>query len=234
VTAPLRNTAGLDDARDASRDAVLAEVARLELLRRLSMGAAHTLNNAFTGILGETLCLVDERKHDPVVAEACSLIQQEVERCARLTRGVAMRVQRREGLLDETNLASLLRSAEPLLRETVSKSVAIRCECPHGGPHAKGASEDLELLLLLHAHRLTRAATRGGTLRVAIEATDEHVDLVLELRVAEGATPRHVEAVNAGWQSLVDEALDAIAARIGARIFDDGPSGLRIRLGRTS
>jgi signal transduction histidine kinase len=233
VTAPFRQTLGLDDARDAARDAMLAEVARLELLRRLSMGAAHTLNNAFTGILGETLCLVDERKHDPVVAEACSLIQQEVERCARLTRGVAMRVQRRETLLDETNLASLLRGAEPLLRETVSKSVAIRCECPHGGPHARGASEDLELLLLLHAHRLTRAATRGGTLRVAVETADEHVDLVLELRPAEGATPRPVEAAVAGWQSLVDEALDAIAGRIGARIFDDGPSGLRIRLARS-
>ena len=116
---------------------VAEEIARLELLRRLALGAAHTLNNAFTAILGETLCLADERKGDPVVTEACSLIQSEVERCARLTRQVATRVQRRESVLDETNVGdaraqprtAAARDRDPQRRDRFRRSRIAACSC---------------------------------------------------------------------------------------------------------
>jgi hypothetical protein len=200
-----------------SADPVAEEVARLELLRRLALGAAHTLNNAFTAILGETLCLADERKGDPVVTEACALIQSEVERCARLTRQIATRVQRRESVLDETNVATLVRSLEPLLRETVTRSVAIDLDVPDRGVLVRGPGEDLELLVLLVAHRLARLPGRGAVLRIALGARDAaKVELLFEVR-ANDATPLAPE-VGESWNALVGEAEVVLGARHGVLV----------------
>jgi hypothetical protein len=213
---------------------VADEIARLELLRRLSMGAAHTLNNAFTAILGETLCLLDERKSDPIVAEACALIQAEVERCARLTRSVAMRVQRRENVLDETGMHSLLRGVEPLLRETVSRSISITAEAGDPAPCVRGSSQDLELLILLCSHGLVRDAT-SGALRLLVDAAGPtHVDLVIELRAAPGALPS-LEPSGDPWQSLVIGAARTLADRSGIGLRSesrDESVALRLRLER--
>jgi signal transduction histidine kinase len=231
MTNPQQEPVALFDADSGARDALLDEVARLELMRRLSVGVAHTLNNAFTAMLGETLCLVDERKHDPVVAEACIAIQQEIQRCARLTRSAAMRVQRRDGLLEETSLPLLLRGLEPLLRETVSRSVAIRCEAPPDGLYARGASDDIEPLLLLEAHRMAHDARSGGTLRIGVESGESHVDLVLALAARTDADPGEPRTGSA-WQGLVEAALDAMLRRLGGCRIDVGPDERRLRLVR--
>lgn len=190
---------------------VAEEVARLDLLRRLSMGAAHTLNNAFTAILGETLGLLDERKGDPLVAEACELIQGEVERCARLMRAIALRMHRRTPLLDETGLASMLRGLEPLLRETVSRSVALHCELPPIGVCVRGASEDIEVLALLCAHRLVHGAL-GGELCVSVE-TREPGDVALCLAFRDAGGEAHGSAANPDWDALVDASVRALSQR---------------------
>jgi signal transduction histidine kinase len=200
-----------------TEEPVAEEIARLELLRQLSLGAAHTLNNAFTAILGETLCLADERKADPLVVEACALIQSEVERCARLTRQVAVRVQHRESVLEETNLATLVRSLEALLRETVSRSVSIEVEIPEPGLVVRGPSEDLELLVLLVAHRLARIPRRGAALRIALGAHDAAtVELLFEVR-ANDATPIAPDAA-ASWDALVADAEVVLGGRHGVRV----------------
>lgn len=208
---------------------VAEEIARLDLLRRLSMGAAHTLNNAFTAILGETLGLLDERKGDPLVTEACELIQGEVGRCARLMRAIALRMHRRPALLDETSLASLLRVLEPLLRETVSRSVALECEMPPLSLCVRGASEDIELLALLCAHRLVHGA-EGGLLHVSAEARDAgEAALRIELRDG-GDTPRR-GTTNADWDALVEASVSALAERHSiARIEYEGEASRGIRL----
>jgi len=213
VSTPLEKIATTPDAEELVAD----EIARLELLRQLALGAAHTLNNAFTAILGETLCLADERKSDPLVAEACALIQSEVERCARLTRQVAVRVQRRESVLDETNIAALVRSLEPLLRETVSRSVSIDVEIPDRSILVRGPGEDLELLVLLVAHRLARIPGRGAALRIALGAHDARtVELLLEVRGSD-ATPLEPRAAGS-WSRLVAEAELALGDRHGVRV----------------
>jgi len=208
---------------------IAEEIARLDLLRRLSMSAAHTLNNAFTAILGETLGLLDERKGDPLVAEACALIQGEIERCARLTRAITLRMQRRTPLLDETSLASLLRGLEPLLRETVSRSVALACEIPPTSICVRGASEDIELLALLCAHRLVHGAA-GGVLHVAVE-TGEPGDIALRIEFRDGGGDPHDGATNADWDALVEASVRALSERHGIALRDDtGEASRGIRL----
>jgi signal transduction histidine kinase len=225
VTEPIRTLANVADRAADAGESLAEEIARLELLRQLSIGAAHTLNNAFTAILGETLCLLDERKSDPLVAEACALIQGEVERCARLTRSVALRVQRREGVLDATDAASLLRSVELLLRETVSRSVAIACEVTGEGLLARGATEELEPLVLLCAHRLVGGIARGAQLRLSAER-DESGDVAISLDLRAGAD--ELARAESSWEEIVGAAAASLAARLGARLVDVPAPGARI------
>jgi signal transduction histidine kinase len=226
VAAPIHT---LETAQDA-REALAEEIARLELLRRLAMGAAHTLNNAFTAILGETLCLADERKHDPLVSEACDLIQGEVERCARLTRSIAARVQRRENALEETNIAALVRGLEPLLRETVSRSVAMAVEVPDVCVVVRGPGQDLELLVLLVAHRLAHTAIRGAALHITLGPHDaKSAELCFELRIP--AATAAMQRADRSWDLLVADAAGVLGSRHGVRIVSsegDGPPCVRL------
>lgn len=214
---------------------IAEEIVRLELLRRLSMGVAHTLNNAFTAILGETLCLLEERKEDALVIEACSLIQQEAERCAKLTRSLAMRVQRRNAVTDESDLAALLRNIEPTLRETVSRAIGLYCEPPPPGFCVLGGSEDLEMLVLSTALRLVRASSAGGELRIRVEGEDEgpEIDLVFQLRV-DATAARERESLDPAWEGLVDRATHSIAARCSVALLDEGLYAKRLRLTRVA
>ena len=89
------------------------------------------MNNALTAILGETLCLADERKSDPLVAEACALIQGEVERCARLTRcGRHPPCSAARAYSTKPVSRDCCATSEPLLRETVSRCVEIDIDAP--------------------------------------------------------------------------------------------------------
>jgi C4-dicarboxylate-specific signal transduction histidine kinase len=220
VSAPIHTLATAQN----SREALSEEIARLELLRRLALGAAHTFNNAFTAILGETLCLADERKDDPLVSEACDLIQGEVERCARLTRSIAARVQRRESTLEETNIASLARGLESLLRETVSRSVAIAIEVPDVCVVVRGPGEDLELLVLLVAHRLARTNSRGAALHIALGPHDAATaELRLEVRIPE--QPSEMPRPDACWDLLVADAVEVLGSRHGVRVVSAAGDG---------
>ncbi len=210
-----------------SEESFTEEIARLEVLRRLALGAAHTLNNAFTAILGETHCLADERKGDPLVAEACALIQSEIGRCARLTRQVAIRVQRRESVVDETNIVALVRGLDGLLRETVSRSISIDIEVPDVSVIVRGPGEDLELLVLLVTHRLARTPGRGAALRIALGAHDTStVELLFEVRSddAESLAPEP----DGSWDALVTEAEAALGSRHGVRIESDRDGCVRL------
>lgn len=209
---------------------VAEEIARLDLLRRLSMGAAHTLNNAFTAILGETLGLLDERKGDPLVTEACESIQGEVERCARLMRAIALRMHRRAPLLDETSLASVLRVLEPLLRETVSRSVALACEAPPLSVCVRGTSEDIELLALLCAHRLVYGAS-SGVLHLRVE-TPRPGEVSLQIEVRDGGEP-HAAPPNPDWDAVVEASVRALSERHGITVREnaDGDASRSVHLG---
>jgi hypothetical protein len=241
VTPRLRVPAGAPDVEDLADP-----VARAELLRGLALGAAHSLNNAFTGVLGETLGLLDERKDDPVIVEACSAIRGEIERCARLTRALTTCIQPRRGLLEETDLAALVRALQPLVRETVTRAVAIEYAIPDAPVLVRGPAADLELLVLLLVQRVLAAAGSSGTLRLHVEpgrvqgalptdsdgprggAGDAAPGVVLEL-AGTGAAPPHGEGA---WAALVMRALDAVAARHGVAVelgVSAGTASARLR-----
>ncbi|HKJ23457.1 MAG TPA: histidine kinase dimerization/phospho-acceptor domain-containing protein, partial [Myxococcota bacterium] len=107
-----------------------AELANLELFRRQAEGAAHTLNNAFTSLLGELALLGDERKDDPVVDETISVLREQLERCVRLVRNGLVRPTLRPCDGSEVDLGLLLSRCIRVLEGTLPRRVALSTHVP--------------------------------------------------------------------------------------------------------
>jgi hypothetical protein len=213
-----------------------AAVARHEALGSLALGAAHTLNNAFTAVLGEASFLIDERKGDPLVVEACQLIQEEIERCARLTRALLARRRSAGGSsLQAIDLAQLVRSAAPLLRDTISRSVEVEFRLPDRAVPVHGRREDLELLILLLAHRLVGREARGGELGLRLEDPGEGAVVLALERLAPGAADVGPLEPLDDWDARVLEAVAELCEDTGAGLEARGAgerSALSLRLPR--
>jgi signal transduction histidine kinase len=222
MSGQLENEASLG----APESALAGDIVHLESLRRLALGAAHTLNNALTSILGEVRALGDERAHDAEVARACAEIESQVERCARLTHALQARGWRRETPAGELDLTLLARSLAPLLRDTVSRSIDLEWELPGEGIWVCGRREDVELLVLLAAHRVLRSEAAGRSLRVRLEHSPAGaVDLLLEREATSAAPP----GAPSPWEHAVEAAARALALRDGIGWLAEERAG-RLRL----
>jgi signal transduction histidine kinase len=167
-------------------------VARLEATRRLATGAAHTLNNAFTTVIGEASFLLEDRKHDAVVEEACHAILTELERCARLTRALLARHWSGQSGSGEVDLSRLVRDVSVLLSETLGRNNQLTVETPEELLLVAGDANALELVVLT----LTQYAAERGSeltkLTLAVDAEPSHAQVRLRI-AAEGA--QHPDAM---------------------------------------
>jgi signal transduction histidine kinase len=159
----------------------VTEVARLEVMRRLSMGAAHALNNAFTAVVGEASFLREEHKEEGEVTEACDTILRELDRCARLTRALLARRHPPQAGRDEVDLGRLVRDLGPLLRETLGRQKQLELELPGDLLLVRGEAGALELLVLLLLHQGADLAPGPARLRLALGATGGEALLALEV-----------------------------------------------------
>lgn len=164
-------------ARDAS-----SEVARLTAQWRLTLGVAHTLNNALAAILGEASFLLDDRKDDAELVESCQLIQHEVERCARLTRALLGRPDRAADEGEPADLGRLLADWRSLLPEALSRRFEPVVKVPEALVLVPAPRRDLESLILLLAHRCCEQCPEGGRLSILLDPPSSHrATLRLEL-----------------------------------------------------
>jgi C4-dicarboxylate-specific signal transduction histidine kinase len=157
------------------------KAARLDAMQRLSMGAAHTLNNAFTTVIGEASFLLEDRKDDDLVVESCQSILAELERCAKLTRALLARRHPNQAGSGEVEMVRLIRELEEVLSETLGRKNQLRVDAPDDILMVGGDAGDLELLVLTLVHY---AADRveGPTrllLSVGREPTGEQIRLSL-------------------------------------------------------
>jgi signal transduction histidine kinase len=172
---------------DAATAVPAVEVARLEALRRLSMGAAHALNNAFTTVVGEASFLREERKGDPSVVEACDAILRELDRCAKLTRALLSRRHPPQAGRDEVDLVRLVRDLAPLLRETLGRQKELAIVVPDDLVLVKGEAEAFELVALLLVQHGADVAPGSARLRLGVYPNGAHAKLELEIE-ADGLT----------------------------------------------
>jgi signal transduction histidine kinase len=189
------------------------EVARLEALRRLSMGAAHALNNAFTSVVGEASFLREEHKGDPAVVEACDAILRELDRCAKLTRALLARRHPPQAGRDEVDLARLVRDLAPLLRETLGRQKELAVQLPDDLVLVQGEAGALELLALLLVHQGADLAPGSARLRLAVlpAGATARVELEIEADGLSDEAARLFSQPGAAADSLTRNQLAAFA-----------------------
>jgi len=121
-------------------------------MQRLSMGAAHTMNNAFTAVIGEASFLLEDRKQDDLVVESCQTILAELERCTKLTRALLARRHPNQSGSGEVEMVRLVRELGEMLSETLGRENQLTVEAPDDLLLVAGDAGDLELLVLTLVH----------------------------------------------------------------------------------
>jgi C4-dicarboxylate-specific signal transduction histidine kinase len=165
----------------SARPDARAEVARLEVERRLARGAAHTVNNALTAILGEASLIEEMHKDLAGVAEACSAIRQEVERCGRIWRTVFAPRPSTNHAPGRVDLVRLVADLGILLQRTLGRRVEIEARVPDEAPVARADAGHVETLLLALVHHATDLCP--GSLRLLLEVTARDRGPAVALRV---------------------------------------------------
>ena len=208
----------------ARRGLPATEVARLEVLRRIAMGAAHAMNNAFTTIVGEATFLQGERKQDPVATDACETILAEMDRCAKLTRALLARREPSQGGSPEVCMVRLVRELGALLAETLGRHHELVVHCPDDALAVEGDAGALEVLVLTLVHvaadgaggpkRLelrVAPASGGGEVCLSLAVSASREDAVVDEDLVES----FVAPARAG-DALTRAQLEAVAALVAA------------------
>jgi len=168
--------------RDVVRDtAEVEETAGLAVLARLGLGAAHTMNNAFTTILGEVSLLKEHRKDDPLVSDACAVLLGEIERCTRLTRSFQARRQPSQSGSTDVDLVRVVCELGPLLDETLGRHHRLEVRAPDDFLPVAADARRIELLVLCLVQYA--ADHSGGGSRVVLAVEEEPVEEAVALRL---------------------------------------------------
>jgi signal transduction histidine kinase len=212
------------------------EIARLVASHRVSLGAAHTLNNAFTAILGETSLLLGTHRDDPDLQEACGAIRAEIERCARVTKALLHRRSptHRRGELD---LVRTVRECMVLLRDTLSRRIDLEVELPDDLVLIEGSASEIETVVLALVQHVCDLVPRAARVRIAVKGGAQLPDVVLEIELVSKDVPEDAESLlldppsTAGLaERAAVLAVRSLATAYGARIEAFGEQGTRAGL----
>lgn len=208
---------------DESEDLAASAILRLASLGTLVPGTTHRLNNAFTAILSELSLLLEDRKEDPQVSEACAAIRSEVERCTRLTRGLVARHHQPSDPDAEVDLGRMTRDVERLLRDTMDRRILLVLEAPEDPLLVRGDAELLESLLITAAHLLASNAPGAGTLALRAQRLRDTACATLELSAPDvdpesAAAFREPSLAPSAEQLVALAAIHAVSRGHGGRI----------------
>lgn len=155
-------------------------IAHLEAVRRLSMGAAHTLNNAFTTLVGEASFLLKDRQHDPDLAESLQVMLEALDRCTRITRALqVLGHPSQDG--SEVELVRVVNDLGALLRQTLGSRCPLTIDTPDDVHFVAGEAEQIELLVLSVVHYA--ADSSGDHAELCVRVAPGRKDVALELDV---------------------------------------------------
>jgi hypothetical protein len=197
-----------------------AELANLEICRRQAAGAAHTLNNVFTSLLGELALLGDECKDEPVVDEAVSALRGQLERCVKLVRNGLVRPAMGAPRDGEVDLGLLLSRCIRVLEGTLPRRILLSTCVPDESWLVRGDAGEIEVMLLSLVFRLGDLVP-GGCMDVRISLAEGDVAnslaLHLDLEAAELPADARQRLVDPG---LAEDAVEAESLRAVHAIAD--------------
>lgn len=212
------------------------EIARLEAMNRLAMGAAHAMNNAFTAVVGEAEFLYDDHKHEPEIVEACEVILAQIERCTRITRALLTRRNPSQAGASEVDLARLVRELGNLLGETLGHGAELEVDYPDDLVLVRGDAASLEVAVLTLVHYATEQGSGSTRLRLGAEAAGGpgfQLEVERGESVGLGATALRDPgcAEDALLRSQLQALHDLTAAQGGQlQVRELGPRGYSVRL----
>ena len=216
------------------------ELANLELLRRQTAGAAHTLNNLFTSLLGELALLDDERRGDGRLEDAIGSLREQLERCVKLVRNGLDRRPLGGDAVGEVDLGLLLSRCRRMLEGTLPRRIRWRIEVPDESWLVRGDAREMELLILALIFRLGDLVPGGCMdIRVSLCPGNAFGKLALRLDVEAAGLPSNARQrlIDPGLSPDATEAaslaaLHAIADRHGTHLQTAraGAESLRLSL----
>jgi PAS domain S-box-containing protein len=166
-------------AAEASRQEMerkLQETQRLESLGVLARGIAHDFNNLLANIVGNVALVKFESEGNalpPALDEAMDGIQEASQRAAELCRQMLAYAGKGQIAKQLTDLTTLVRGSERLLRVSVNKRVALEFELPETTPGVEvDVTQISQVLMNLVINASESMGERCGRVRVSTGSID--------------------------------------------------------------
>lgn len=160
----------------------------LRLLGRIAAGVVHDLNN-YLGALGVTLALLErEREASDLVGQARDC----ADRMTRLTDALLRYVRGEAPAMAPVELGAIVRGALRVLGRLIRGNVTVELDLSDEARPVRGATAELEQVVLNLVINALDAMPAGGTLRVRVQPTGAAMTV---LEVADDGPGVHVPAL---------------------------------------
>lgn len=159
------------DALSAAQEQ-LHQSQKLEMIGQLTGGIAHDFNNLLTAVLTNLDLLRKRLEGNPEPERLIAGAIQGAERGAALTQRLLAFARRQDLEIRLVDLAALIGGMSDLLTRSVGPLVEVRIEAPADLPAARADPSQLELVLLNLAVNAGDAMPDGGTLTIAVDASE--------------------------------------------------------------
>lgn len=148
----------------------LRETERLELLGRLSAGAAHDFNNVLTVILGRAE-LLSKFQSSEELADHAAIIRECGERAANLTRQLLAIGHGESEQAQSLDPVEVVAGLEPLLRQILPERIRLELRCGDDRDWVRVGPGQLEQVVFNLVLNARDAMPEGGTLTIETGAT---------------------------------------------------------------
>jgi signal transduction histidine kinase len=158
------------------RETLLRRAQKMEALGRMAGGIAHDANNLLLVLTGELDILrhglEDQGLLDAERKESFALLEQTLRQSASFNRRLLEFSKSREGRPELLPLGSIVRRAEPLLKQAAGAMVRTTISTVAGEPLVRVDTVQIEQALLNLVVNAKDAMPQGGTLQIAVEVPD--------------------------------------------------------------
>jgi signal transduction histidine kinase len=155
------------------REKLLRRAQKMEALGRMAGGIAHDANNLLLVLTGELDILrhglEDQGLLDAERKESFALLQQTLRQSASFNRRLLDFSKSREGKPELLPLGTIVRRAEPLLKQAAGSMVRTTIATAAGEPPVRVDAVQIEQALLNLVVNAKDAMPQGGTLQIAVD-----------------------------------------------------------------